>query len=105
MAKPKTAARVAPPQPIAPSKPYLTWPTHPKELSSAPRVFRIHRLNAFEWQAFVTEGGVELPIGKPDLFDILKNKVCGVMRAEGQAEYLAKRTADATREVENVKQG
>ncbi len=71
------------------------WPQSPKDLSPRPRVFRIQRLNQFEWQAYVIGESGEAPIGKPDLFDILKNKVMAVMRAEGQQEYMANLTKAA----------
>lgn len=81
---------------VAPASERLAWPTSPKDIPSKPRLFRIQRLNAFEWQAYVTEDDRELPIGKPDLFDILRNKVSGLMRAEGQVEFLEqKRKAEA----------
>jgi len=99
MAKPKSAPVKSEPAPEIPPKPkYLPWPTNPKELSPVPRLFRIHRMNAFEWQAYVVtnipEEGVfeEHPIGKPDVFDIIRNRVAGVMRAEGQMKFLADKT-------------
>lgn len=79
----------------------LMWPTHAKDLSPRPRLYRIDRVDAFAWQAYVTDEGQELPIGKPDLFDILKAKVAGCMRAEGQRDYLAskaKKETDAQKE-------
>lgn len=101
----KTQAASADPTALKPGE-YLPWPMSPKDLPEQPRTFRIHRIDAFAWQAYVLEDGVELPIGKPDLFDILKGKVNGVMRAEGQAEFLAAKTraAEAQKsEVTNAK--
>jgi len=73
----------------APVEDRLSWPQGPRDLSSRPRVFRMHRLDSYSWQAYVILDNTESPIGKPDLFDIIKNKVAGVMRAEGQLEFLA----------------
>lgn len=100
-------AKPIPPKtrPVAPSHvDRLSWPTTPKELSLKPRLFRIHRLNAFEWQAYVTQDDGEFPIGKPDLFDILRTKVAGVMRAEGQAEFLALKQKAEKAEIGNSKE-
>lgn len=66
----------------------LPWPSHPKDLSTKPRSFRIERLSAFEWQAFVTDVNGEKPIGKPDIFDLVKHRVSSVIRAEGQMAFL-----------------
>lgn len=80
----------------------LEWPKQARDLCPRSRVYRIHRVDAFAWQAYVTDEGQELPIGKPDLFDILKAKVAGCMRAEGQREYLAskaKAESDAQKKV------
>lgn len=77
----------APAEPIRP--PFLPWPNSPKDLGSMPRVFRIHRMNSFEWQAFVTADGREELIGKPDTFDLVMYRIQAVMRAEGQAQFLA----------------
>lgn len=87
MAKPKV------PEPApAKAEDRLPWPSGIKELSNRPRLFRIHRLNAFEWQAYITEGNQEYPMGKPDLFEIVRTKVSSVMRAEGQMEFMEKKT-------------
>lgn len=84
------------PRPEAPAKPkYLPWPASPKECSDKPRRFRVERLNAFEWQAFVTSEKGEEPIGKPDVFDIVMQKVKGVVRIEGQRAFLEAKTAAA----------
>lgn len=64
------------------------WPLTEKDVCQEPRLYRIHRLNAFEWQALVVEHGIEYPIGKPDLFDIVKNRVASCMRAEGQVDFI-----------------
>ncbi len=105
MAKPKPVPVVTP-EPIPAPKAYLPWPTRPKDLSPHARKFRIHRLNAFEWQAYVTDQGDEVPIGKPDLFNLVKAKLDGVLREEGQMEYLAEKSkkekaAQAAAQAEN----
>ncbi len=89
MARPKNAP------PIEKSEDRMPWPSSPKELRERPRVFRVERLDSFAWQAYVIEDNKESPIGKPDLFDILINKIKGVMRAEGQRKYLAERAEAA----------
>lgn len=106
MAKPTPKAPQAPtPAPVQPSEPSpqaihrIPWPHTPKDLATKPRSFRIHRVSAFEWQAFVTEDGTEKAIGKPDLFDIVSHKVKGVLRLEGQAEYLAAKSKAAIAEL------
>lgn len=75
----------------------LAWPVSSKEVSSKPRYYRIHRMNAYEWQAFVLdpETGIESPIGKPDLFDLCRNKASVCMREEGQFEFLANKSKGA----------
>ncbi len=85
MSKAKPSS-VKPPEVTKPT--YLPWPAGPKELGTATRSFRIHRLNAYEWQAYVTEDGTEQAIGKPDLIDILKTRIIGVMKVEGQREFM-----------------
>lgn len=70
----------------------LKWPTSEKEMSKTPRVYRIHRMNSFEWQAFVTDQDIEYPIGKPDTYELVLRKVSLCMRYEGQAEFLAFRS-------------
>lgn len=73
----------------------LPWPQTPKDLPDRPRLFRVHRVNTFEWQAYVTQGNQEFPIGKPDLFEIVAKKVGGVMRSEGQMEFLESKAKSA----------
>ena len=76
----------------------IEWPSHPNDLVQPPRLFRIHRVDGFSWQAYVTVNnpaeGIfqEYPIGKPDLFHLVRAKVGGVMMAEGQAQFLAEKT-------------
>lgn len=72
----------------------LKWPEHYVDLPKKPRVFRIHRLNGYEWQAYVADENGELPIGKPDLFDIVCHRVKSLMRAEGQQDFIAKKKRD-----------
>ena len=76
----------------------LKWPVHKNEISPIPRSYRIHRMSAYEWQAFAldpTDPEGERPIGKPNLFDIIAFKVRTFQKMEGQAEFLAKKTKDA----------
>lgn len=97
MAKPTKAPQTPIPAPVpeASKVDRLAWPNSPKELHCTERSFRIHRENAFEWQAYVLENGVERPIGKPDLFDIVSHKVRAILKAEGQMKYLGDKTKSA----------
>lgn len=92
MAKPRPQAVPA----VEPTP--LHWPNNPKEISPIPRLYRIHRIDAFAWQAYVldpTDPLGERPIGKPDLFDIVSFKVKHFQRMEGQVEFLANKTKAA----------
>lgn len=91
MAKAKSSAPDNFPPLRAPTEERLPWPTHPKDIVLRPRVFRIHRLDAHAWQAYVIEGNQEHMIGKPDVFEILARRVITVMKAEGQVEFMAKK--------------
>ncbi len=68
---------------------FLLWPMVDADIPQTPRLFRCHRIDGFQWQAYVVDQGIEYPIGKPDLFDIIKNRINGCMRAEGQIEFIA----------------
>lgn len=96
MAKPSKShsAVMTAPNPDTPSHSpdHLPWPISLKDVSPIPRLYRIHRIDAFSWQAYVLDPSDpkgEMPIGKPDLFDIVSFKVKGFQRMEGQMEFLA----------------
>lgn len=80
----------------------IPWPLKPEELSPRPRLFRVERLNEYEWQAYIVSGGDEHPIGKPDLFDIVKHKVAAVMKAEGQQAFLKFKRDSALKPLQQV---
>lgn len=75
-----------------PSNKTIKWPASERDLADIPRLFRIHRLNTFEWQAYVVMDGEEIKIGKPDVFDLVAKKVNGIMRLEGQKEFIDNKT-------------
>lgn len=97
MARPKAQPKQAavPESPPEPQIPFIKWPIHPEECPPKARTFRMHRLNSFEWQAYATEDGIEQPIGKPDLFEMVEFKLKHVMRVEGQRDFLAAKKAKA----------
>lgn len=68
----------------------------PKPEAKAPDIkatsktfYRIHRIDAFSWQAYKLTGSTEAPVFKPDLLEIVMRKIGTEMKQEGSAEFLA----------------
>lgn len=67
----------------------LTWPMRTQDFSPKPRLFYAVRQGAYEWQAYVMSpvDNIVKPIGKPDLIDIICQRINAVMRYEGNQDF------------------
>ena len=78
-------------------KEHLSWPLTQKEIGTVQHFYRMEQMGPFEWQCyqFSTDSLEETPIGKPDLIELVRDKLHMVMKHEGRIHFIAKKAASA----------